>query len=62
MRKPKYEPLKMGNPKHANEYGRKMKKYLASIKKPCPACNTYSGIYRGNNRLERCGVCNQKTN
>ena len=28
MREPKYEPLKMGNKKHADNYGIKMQKYL----------------------------------
>ena len=28
MREPKYEPLKMGNKKHADNYGIKMRKYL----------------------------------
>ena len=28
MRKPKYEPLKMGNKKHADNYGIKMRRYL----------------------------------
>ena len=28
MREPKYEPLKMGNKKQADNYGIKMRKYL----------------------------------
>lgn len=26
-REPKYEPLKMGNPEHANKYGKAMMRY-----------------------------------
>ena len=28
MKEPKYEPLKMGDKKHADKYGAKMRKYL----------------------------------
>ena len=28
---PKYEPLKMGNKNHADEYGKKMLRYMVQI-------------------------------
>ena len=32
IRPPKYNPIAMGNPNCANEYGKKMKKYLKKLK------------------------------